>query len=181
MCELIKNLCQTSTSISDFIDYAYKIGMFAIGITNIIFVIIIKNSKDNKQKEQDRKLLLMKTLILDKNLTYLYEFFSKLDIKLKELKKSNITEEEKRNISVQTEDYFIEVREKFLDLFIPINDNLNNKLVHIIDELQEHLSKRIIDEGIKLSHAPKFNEEIAQKLSESKRNIIKEIFDYKGV
>ena len=66
---------QTSTFFPLIVDYAYKISMVVIAVVNA-FLLFYRNKKNDKKeaanKEKDRKISLLKTLILDYNLQYFY-------------------------------------------------------------------------------------------------------------
>lgn len=77
---------------TDWLDIVYKIAMVLIALFNIWFAITIhklKNKKEDNFKEADRKIALLKTLILDYNLKFVYDFFDSLELHLRNVLKIN--------------------------------------------------------------------------------------------
>ena len=65
-----KMLMESTMNFYDILDYAYKIAMVVIAIFNACFAVYIYNSnsrKSSKDKDADRKIALLKSLILDYN------------------------------------------------------------------------------------------------------------------
>lgn len=76
---------QEPYSLMGILDVVYKIAMILIAAFNAWFAYTIhklKNKKEDDFKEADRKIALLKTLILDYNLKFVYEFFDNLEAHL---------------------------------------------------------------------------------------------------
>ncbi|MEC7262672.1 MAG: hypothetical protein VXW38_02960 [Bacteroidota bacterium] len=144
------------------------------------YIFFRNNKKDDLEKEKDRRIYYLKTLVLDHNFNKFYDFFDRLENKLEGLKVAAITEEEKRQILVDTDDLFIWFSRKFIDTLLAIDDDLYNSVLNCSDELQKTINDAVGNEGINLSHPPKYDEEINQKLTRFKTSIIKKLFDYRG-
>jgi len=65
-------------------------------------------------------------------------------------------------------------------MFIAIDEGLYNKILLKVDDLIDSLTNTIFDEGINLSHQPKYEELISKKIKESKTDILKILFSYTG-
>jgi hypothetical protein len=149
-----------------------------LGLT--IFIFTIKNRKDDVEKEKDRKIELLKTLVLDHNLNKFYSFFDELDIELLKLKNSGLLDKEKANILENTDELFIELSRKFTDTLLAIDKSLYDSIMDCNDELQKTINDAVGNEGINLTFQPKFDEEITQKVTRHKTEILHKLFQYRG-
>lgn len=169
--------------ISKYLDLIVKIATIIIAISNLIFAIVIynlKDKKDDKQKDSDRKISWLKTLVLDQSLKYFYDFFDELEATLKGLQTQNLDIPAKQQILNNASDHFIKLRRKFIDTLLAVDKGLYDDILKKSDDLQTHLSEKIFDQGINLSHQPKFDEVISERLTTAKTDIIKKLFQYKG-
>jgi len=167
----------------DYLDIAFKSATICIALFNAYFAIIIfriKNKKDDKEKESDRKMQLLKTLVLDHNLKNFYVIFDELEVELIKLKQPNIVDQDKQLIDSNIQDLFIKLRRKFYDSLSAIEETLYYNIEKKCDELQSHFSLTIFDQGINLSHTPKYDELINERLINTKSEIIKTLFSYRG-
>lgn len=165
------------------LDAVYKIATVCIAFINVLLVFYIfrrNTNKDAKNIEKNRKLSLLKILILDYNMQHLYQFFEDLKIESKKLTVNNLDDVAKKEINEKMLSYGNELRQKFIDPFLAIDSNLYNNILHSVDELQDSMTNTIFDEGINLSHAPKFNELITSEITKTKTQIIKLLFEYSG-
>ena len=167
----------------NFLDILFKASTVLIALFNLLFAIIIfysKTKKDDVEKEKDRNIQLLKTFVLDNNLKYFYEYFERIDEILIQLKKTDINDNDKSKIDGQLQDEMIILMRKFIDLFTAIDNNLYNKIKELIDNFQSHLSVSIFDKGINLTHQPKYDEIIYEKVSQTKIDVIRILFEYIG-
>lgn len=135
-----------------------------IALTNIIWAYIVykKTKKHNN----------LKTLILDYNLKYFYDFFSKIKDNVEKLKNKDITEDNKKNIINALDEYAYDFQQKFIDLFCSVNSEIYEKLKNETDNLIGYLNSQIGDEGINLYVPKEFRSRIAQKISDKESEII---------
>lgn len=153
------------------------IAAFNIGVT---FYIFTRNSKKNEaEKEQDRKLQLFKTLVLDHNLKEFYLFYTNLDSTLQKLKVSALSESERQVIIDESDSHFINLSRNFIDSLLAVDNQLYDTVLNCADEFQGELNHSISDKGIVLSHQPKFDEVITQKLTRSKTEILTILYNYR--
>lgn len=165
------------------LDAVYKIATVCIAFINVLLVFYIfrrNTNKDTKNIEKNRKLSLLKILILDYNMQHLYQFFEDLKLESKKLTVNNLDDVAKKEINEKMLSYGNELRQKFIDPFLAIDSNLYNNILHSVDKLQDSMTNTIFDEGINLSHAPKFNELITSEITKTKTQIIKLLFEYSG-
>jgi hypothetical protein len=167
----------------DYLDIAFKSATICIALFNAYFVIKIfrvKNKNDECEKERDRKIQLLKTLVLDHNLKNFYSIFDEIEDELLKLKQANLLIQNKKNIDSNIQNMFINLRRKFYNPLLAVEDDLFVNIEQKCDELQSHFSLTIFDAGINLSHLPKYDDLINEKLIETKTNIIKTLFSYRG-
>ena len=165
------------------LDSIYSISTLVIALVNvflIIFIFLRNNKKDASIVEKNRKINLLKTLILDCNMNKYYSFYMKICRTAKKLKREGLNLSEKELINEQIADYAVELREGFTDLFIAIDKKLYDDILKRTDELIDCLTDKIFDEGINLSHGPKFDEEISTEIRNSKTDILELLFSYSG-
>lgn len=168
---------------TDYLDIVFKSATVLIAAINVSFAIRIfrvKSKKDDTDKERDRRIQQLKTLVLDHNLKHFYDFFDKIEVELAALKQSNLTDEQKKDIDDKVGDHFIAVRRKFTDTLLSVDQSLYDSTLDLTDKLQEYLSSSMFDAGVNLSHAPKYDEIINEKLTTTKTDIIRKLFSYRG-
>ncbi|HTN37298.1 MAG TPA: hypothetical protein VL053_09500 [Arachidicoccus sp.] len=165
------------------LDILVKVATVIIALFNVVFTVIIfrfKTNKDNKEKDCDRNIQLLKTLVLDHNLSNYYQIFEHIEHHLIALKSEQLTLPIKQEIDLKLADYFIQLRNKFYDILLAIDDALYERIKTEIDGLQTNLIDTIFDPGINLNHTPKYDELITQKLVVTKTEIIRMLFQYRG-
>ena len=165
------------------LDIPSKIATVIIATCNLFLTVKFfnfKNTKDNIDKENDRRIQWLKSLILDHNLKHFYEFFDNLNIELNKLKQSGLSNDDKENIDSEIADKFIILRQKFIDIILAVDSNLYFLFITLSDELQAHITDSVFDDGINLSNSTKFDEVIQNKVTQIKTEFIKNLFSYRG-
>lgn len=164
-------------------DKAITIATIVIAIANI-FLIWYLSRQDRKSDsiniEKQRKLDLFKSLILEHKMDKLYKFYEKLDEISAQLTINNLTDNDKQTINVQVQNEAMNFRRRFIDVFLAIDHTLYIEILKMTDELTDCLTETIFDQGINLSHIPKFQELISKKIMNSETMIVKLLYDYKG-
>ncbi|EDS16997.1 hypothetical protein [Bacteroides stercoris] len=166
---------------TDWLDIVYKIAMILIALFNIWFAITIhklKNKKEDNFKEADRKIALLKTLILDYNLKFVYDFFDSLELHLNELKTK---EANKRNIESDIQADFKKLNEKFINLLSAVDNGLYGKILQIGDDCRDKLVTNIGDAGVNLYVESQYVKLIKKPYEEAKKEMLKVLFNYKGI
>lgn len=115
---------------------------------------------------------ILKTLILDYNIKHLYAYFDEVEKELERLKNKDITLEQKQEINNNLLKSAQNYEQKFIDLFLFVDDDLRKKLVDEINDLTDKLTEAIFDEGINLYVDEKFSSYISNKVSSSKSKIV---------
>jgi hypothetical protein len=177
--------CEPTKAVVDnfmWLDATSKFATITIAIFNLILTIFIFKSnyrKNQVDKEQDRKLQLFKTLVLDHNLKEFYLFFTNLDTSLQKLKVLTLTDSDRQSIINESDSHFISLTRNFIDTLLAIDKNLYDTVLNSTDEFQAELNGSISDKGIVLSHQPKFDEIITQNLTRSKTQILTILYNYR--
>lgn len=122
----------------------------------------MKNSRQN----------VLKTLILDYNIKHLYAYFDEIEKELENLKDKEITLEQKKQINKNQLKFAQNYEQKFIDLFLFVDDDLRKNLVNEINDLTDKLTEAIFDDGINLYVDEKFSSYISNKVSSSKSKIV---------
>lgn len=165
------------------LDIIFKSATAIIALANLFFVIKFfnfKNKKEDIDKEKDRRIQWLKTLVLDHNLNSFYSFFDSVELELDNLKSNNLSIVDKKIIDEKIGDEFIKLRRKFTDSLIAVDEIFYKKVLSVTDNFQSYLTNTIFDNGINLTHQPKFEELILEKITIAKTDIIKLLFRYRG-
>lgn len=135
-----------------------------IAFTNVIWSIFAykKTSKHNS----------LKTLILDYNIKYLYEYFDNVEKSVEPLKSRKSTDKVKMKVINELVQHSRNFQQKFIDLFFSVNQSLYKELNEDSESLIDSLSSSIADEGINLYNEAKYDELVKSKISESKSKMI---------
>lgn len=166
------------------IDIFCSVSTVVIAIVNVfllIYFFIQTRRKDDNNNEKNRKISLLKTLVLDYNMKYLYQFFDEIQQKVENLKNGKMTDKQKMETNAQLIDFAKVLRQKFIVTLIAIDKKLYDEILRESDILLDSITKSIFDEGIVLSYEPKFEELITNKVTEAKTKMIKILFNYSGV
>ena len=177
------NVPNTGNVNNSLLDTLYKVSMIVIAICNFVFslyIFVSKNSKEDIDKEANRKLGLLKTLVLDHKLSILYNKFSELSNETKILLTKKMSDQEKSNLDEKLAEIFISLRLEFVLLLSAVDEALYVKILASLDRLQEKLTTALFDSGINLDVNPKYNYYIQKPINDIQISIIKELFKYKG-
>lgn len=165
------------------LDNICSVASIIIAIANVVLIIYIfrhNNKKDDSDKEKTRRQHLLKTLVLDYNMSKFYSFYQEIHKETNALLANNLSNEDKSRINENIKENAVELRQNFIDMFLAIDDNLYKMLLSKIDELIDSLTNTIFDEGINLAFKPKYDEEVSKRIRESKTAIIGVLFSYTG-
>jgi hypothetical protein len=166
-----------------YLDTISKSAIVFIATLNLFFAIKffnVKTQKDDVEKEADRKIQWLKSLILDHNLEKYYLFFDELDAELNKLKNNELSDEDKQLINGNIAEKFVILRRNFTDMLLAVDNELYNFFIKESDQLQDHITEAIFDAGINLSYSVKYNEVITERVMATKTGCIKKLFGYRG-
>lgn len=167
-------------SFNSYIDYGCKISTVIIAVVNLWLLINRYKKTDEDAKdlaERNRKLSLLKTLILDHNLHYYYDIFEEIEKNLADLKKKDC---DKSRIEKDLQYNFRQIFEKFLNFLSIIDTGLFESVKKECDKCRDELVTNIVDEGINLYVEAQFNSKIKNRVQQTKETILSSIFNYKG-
>lgn len=180
----MKNVASNNTedcfSFLKLIDVLYKCATVLIALFNVFFAVYIYRMKDKKEddnKEADRKIGLLKTLILDYNLKYVYIFFDDLEPHLSVLKDMNT---DKKVVEQNIQRLFKDLNEKFIYFLSAVDKKLYQRILDKSDNFRDVLVANIGDEGVNIYVEKQYNELIDKPYKDFKKNIIQDLFSYTG-
>ena len=165
------------------LDNICSVASIIIAIANVVLILFIfrhNNKKDDTDKEKTRRQHLLKTLVLDYNMSKFYSFYQEIHKETNGLLVNNLSTEDKSRINENIKEKAVELRQGFIDIFLAIDENLYQMLLSKIDELIDSLTNTIFDGGINLAFKPKYDEEVSKRIRESKTAIIGVLFSYTG-
>lgn len=163
------------------LDTISKISSIVIAVFSLFFTVYIFWYQNKKSKENNadlRKRDSLKTIILEHNLTWLFSFFDNVQTEIKAVNIKILSNEEKRVLNDKLQDELKNIRLKFTDLLLAVDKELYENIKNSLDDLIDDLTESMFDEGINLTHKPKFEEKITSSISKYKTNIIKALYDY---
>jgi len=164
---------------SGTMDTVLAIAMAIIAIADIILTIFIfrQARKDSSEVERKhRKFELMQSLILNHRLYLLYNFYDAVS-KECEVLRTNADKETKKMVDDNNKALLKKFRLDFLILFNVIDHNLYNDMKTNADNLIDGITESIFDEGINLTHGPKFDELITEPLSRNRNKIVALLYE----
>lgn len=156
------------------------IATIIIALVNIYYVLKLHKKQDIQEqqaKERERKLALLKTLLLDHNLVHLFNAFDKIEVHLLALKKADCDRKLVEK-NIQTELKLLS--EKFIFLLSAFNTDLYKSVLKVSDDLRDTLVTNLSDEGILFTVDAKYSELITKPFKEAKKEILQTLFNYKG-
>lgn len=153
--------------IKNNLDVTMLISVISIIIALVNTYIVYKKTKHN----------ILKTLILDYNLKFFYEYFTDIKKISEKLKSKDIDPRIKTDISQELVQCTQTFRQEFIDLFFSVNQDLYKELDGKAQKLLDDLSNAIGDDGINLYIESKYSECIAGKIVEHESKMIKLLID----
>ena len=161
---------------------ACGIATIIIAVVNIIYIYKFHHKQDESEKlakEKDRKMMLLKTLVLDHNLKHLYSSFDMLSLHLQELR-SDDNEAMRKAKEKDIQNDLKALSEDFVFLLSAVNTKLYQSILAESDNLRDTLVTNLADDGVKLTVEAKYKEFINNPIMNAKKNILSLLFDYKG-
>lgn len=109
---------------------------------------------------------------------FVYDFFDSLELHLNELKTK---EANKRNIESDIQADFKKLNEKFINLLSAVDNGLYGKILQIGDDCRDKLVTNIGDAGVNLYVESQYVKLIKKPYEEAKKEMLKVLFNYKGI
>ena len=188
-------VAQTAQSVapvtfSGFVDIAYKLSMVAIAAFNILYVIKLnkaQNQDKEVQRESERRMDLLKTIVLVPNLTKMYSFLDQLWTELEKLKlekevDKNADKENavKNEIEPMIQALFASFRSDFIIVLNATTPALGKKVNDISDAMRDTILSNMGDEGVNLWVLKYFNDKIKSVFEKGKMDMVNALFNYNG-
>lgn len=135
------------------------------------------DEKEKQYKEKDRRISLLKTLILDYNLRFFYEAFENIEEELKKLKDKNCN---KKELEPALQRLFNQLFEKFINFISAVDSGLYEQLKDSCDHCRDTLICNIADPGVNLWVDSQYKDKIKDIVEKDKRKMISLLFSYDG-
>lgn len=156
----------------------------AFAIANLILAISVfrfDRAASEKKAEAERRLTMFKTLVLDAKMNTFHEAIKEMRNIVDDIPGMEESVEKKTELNEQLRKCFYELTVDFIDLLMAIDyNNLYEPIRNKKQDLQDELTNALFDEGIRLSHRPKFEERILTPMSKMQAEIIKILYNYDG-
>lgn len=175
---------------SGIVDIAYKLSMVAIAAFNILYVIKLnkaQNQDKEAQRESERRMDLLKTIVLIPNLRKMYGFLDKLWAELEKLKlekeeDKNADKENavKKGIEPAIQALFASFRSDFIIVLNATTPALGEKVKEISDAMRDTILSNMADEGVNLWVLKYFNDKIKSVYEKGKMDMVNALFNYNG-
>ena len=171
------------TSVTDLttLDLFDKISNIIIAIFTLLFTIYIyyiTNIKEKEKDSKDRKTDSLKTIILEHNLKNLFSFYENVIKIMQPLSEKAHSDEEKQDINDNLQSDLKQLRLGFTDLFLAVDKKLYDCIKNSTDLLIDDLTNKMFDDGINLTHKPKYEEEITASISKSKTETVRYLYEF---
>lgn len=166
---------------SDLLDTVDKIAnviiaAFTLGFSIYIYLKTQKN--DDKKHKTDKKIEFLKTIILERNISYFFDFHEQVLNFLASFENRTISNSDRITISVLLTDEAAKYRTKFYDLLLPFDRNLYLKIKTNADELIDELVIRINDPQVNNLSAANFQNQIENFLVANRNDSLSSIFNF---
>ena len=147
-------------------------------------ILLVRTSNKSKKadiekNEQNRRLELFKTLVLDQNMKVFYKFYDDFTVESEKLLTADTLESKKEIDQILQEQtrYF---RQRFTNILSAIDEQLYKDILNATDSLMDPITEAIFDQGINLAHKPKFEEKVSKVISDNQVKMIKILYHYNG-
>lgn len=168
-----------------------ELAQIIIAIANVLivgYIFVYTKSKDRGDanrtltiQEQNIRILWFKDLIVSPNLVLLNGFFEEIMSATADLRMTGLTDSEKIIISSKLKKSLSSFRLSFVQLLGIADQKIESSAIDNLDNLVDELCIVIFDLGVNLSHQPTFYREISRRIADAKYNLVKIIYNFKGV
>lgn len=170
--------CPPETDFLDIISKVSSIVIAGLGLLFSYYIFKISNENDNIRDDKSRQYDSLKTIILEHNLKHFFNFYEEIMIVVQPLSKKKLTDISKSKLNDSMVDALTHLRLNFTDLLLAVDTDLYTEIMKNTDDLIDELTEVMFDEGIVLTHNPKFESEIISRLSASKTNNVKILYSF---
>lgn len=140
------------------------------------YVFVYQKRKDKK----DKKIQWFKDLIIQPKLDEVNNFYDGISTLKSEIKSNELSEEEKGKIIADIKKKASDFRKNVLVIIQNLTPDLFKSIQENIDKLIDDLTQAISNDELKLCNEKTYEREIAQKIQDSYRFVLQQIFEYNG-
>jgi hypothetical protein len=163
---------------TDLLDKVDKISNIIIATFTLIFSIYIwyiSQHKEKKTEHTSRKVDFLKSIVLDNNLIYFFQFHDQILAFLESFKDRTINDSDRSTINILMIDELTKYRLKFYDIILPIDRNLYDTLKNDSDTLIDNLTHKIFDITIDHFDTRNFENSISNLIIETRNKSLEAI------
>ena len=120
---------------------------------------------------------MLKSLILDYNLQFLYNSFAVLEEDLSVLKKKECN---KSDVEKKIQADFRRLNEQFINFLEAVDGTLYQSMLEACDQCRDEIVDSISNEGVNLWVDKQYKELILTPLNGAKKKILSQLFNYRG-
>jgi hypothetical protein len=167
---------------TDLLDKVDKIANIIIASFTLIFSIYIfwvTKNKEEKNNESTRKIDFLKTIVLDNNLVYFFNFHEQISSFLESFKNRQITNQDRVTINILLIEELTKYRIKFYDLILPLDRNLYSQIKTNSDTLIDELTVKIFDTSVDYLNSQNFETHIMECIMKKRTESLKALYDFK--
>lgn len=148
---------------------------------------IKQNDKEQKDRiavldlqEQNIRLLWFKEIIVQPHLESIKSFYKNIHSIEEMLCHTQISDEIKDEVLRFIKNECSIFRKSFIDILRTVNHEVYIDVKNNIDQLLDHLTRKLLDVGLNLNDKPTFEREIGSRISYSHNDLISKLYNYKG-
>lgn len=141
-----------------------------------------ENKLENlRLQEQNIRIQWFKELIIQPHLSHVNGFYESLYTLESRIIQSSLNEDDKQELNSFIKQKLSFLRKTFVDVLIGIDRKLYDDIIKNLDNLIDSITNAIFNENLDLTDKSTFEKEINSKISYSRNDLIKNIYNYKGV
>ena len=182
--DCVKHLCNATPAKMSAYEVIFNVTNIVCTIINVLLVYYIYKRgeiRDDEKTVRQRNMNMFQALVLNYSINSFYKFYSDLISVTNELLESGITTEQKQKINDKIiSNLGPRFRVEFVDCLNAIDLSLYENIMIQYDTLVDGITNNIFDEGINLSHKPKFDEIITTRIFQAKTEMLGLLFRYNG-
>lgn len=168
-------LFENETDLLDKVDKISNIiiATFTLGFS--IYIWYVSQHKEKKNEHTSRKVDFLKSIVLDNNLVYFFQFHDQILTFLESFKGRTISNSDRSTISLLMIDELSRYRLRFYDLILPIDRKLYETLKNSSDTLIDDLTIKIFDTTFDHFNIQNFENSISNLIIETRNKSLEAI------
>lgn len=154
-------------------------GTLVIAIVSAYLTYYVHKTEKKRYKKSVR-LEWYKSIILDKKISSIFEFFENVTEVTLELKKADNNDQILRKIDDCISAELIKVRQDFVELIYAVDTTLYLRLTKEFDRMCDSITKVVVEGNMNLEDESNFDDYILNIISLHRRNIFGLLINFKG-